>query len=87
MSRPVKAIQVSVTVPRTMAVDFPIMSSSESRSRVAPWSGIKHEVTTTEVMMLNRWRFTTGKLAGSMPDKITDAARVRKVTRLASVPV
>ena len=43
------------TFPRTIAVDFAIMSSRESRSRVALWSGDMQKVSTSASM---KWRFT-----------------------------
>src|SRR5690242_2302115 len=56
-----------------MAVDFAIISSKESRSRVAHWSGIKQKVSTSANM---KWRFTGLEKALRMP---TNPAEIKRV--------
>ena len=64
MTGPEAAAYADATFPRTIAVDFAIMSSRESRSRVALWSGDMQKVSTNANM---KWRFTSSVKAILMP--------------------
>src|ERR1017187_6297523 len=74
MTEPVKAAQEDVTLPRTMVLLRVIMSSRDSRSRVAHCSGKRHEATTIANM---RQRFTPPVRAGKTPLNPIDTKEVK----------
>src|ERR1035437_716092 len=83
MTEPVKAAQEAVTFPRTILVLRVIMSSSDSRSKVAHWSGKTHEVTTIANM---RQRFTQPIRACGMPANPIDNTEVKLLPGLSLFP-
>src|ERR1035437_7270863 len=83
MTEPVKAAQEAVTFPRTIMVLRLIMSSSDSRSKVAHSSGKAHEVTTIASM---RQRFTQPIRAGSMPANPIDTTGVNPLPDFSLFP-
>src|ERR1017187_7742348 len=74
MTEPVKAAQEDVTLPRTMVVLRVIMSSRDSRSKVAHSSGMRHKATTIANMTQ---RFTPPVRAGKTPLNPIDTKEVK----------
>src|SRR5437868_5731890 len=69
MTGPEAAAKEDATFPRTIIVDFAIMSSRVSRSRVALWSGDMQKVSTNANM---KWRFTRHLKASSRPIEVVN---------------
>src|SRR5450432_2791802 len=67
------AAEESVILPRTITVDFAIMSSSDSRSKVAPVSGKLQDDSNSA---MKRKRFTPSKRAVRIPTNLSDITRV-----------
>src|SRR5450755_1946125 len=83
MTEPVKAAKEAETFPRTILVLRAIISSSDSRSKVAHCSGRTHEVTTIASM---RQRFTQPVRAGSMPPNLIDNTGAKSLTAFCLFP-